>query len=86
MCIALRRHRIGVTEQTPDDGEAHPAGNEMRGVRVPVVMNAVVLQPRRYGDRLPDPFQVGDWLVWLATRKEKGGAFPCNVTHAAQQF
>ena len=69
--ITLGRNWVGVTEQTPDDGETHAAGNQMRSVSVSVIVNAVVFQSCRCGHRLPEPLQVGDWPVYLATPEKE---------------
>ena len=44
MSVSLRCGRVGVAKKASDDRQAEAAGDEVRGVRVPVVVNSVVSQ------------------------------------------
>jgi hypothetical protein len=46
MSVTLGRRRGRVPQQSPDDLKAEPAGNEMGRISVPVVVPAIVRNPR----------------------------------------
>lgn len=58
MRIALRRLRLGVAQQSADDGEAFSRRDKMRGVDVPQVVTAYVAKPRLGPDIGPEPLDI----------------------------
>lgn len=49
-----------MSEQTPDDRQTHPAADQMRGVSMAVVVDAVVLDSRAPGHGAPEAFEISD--------------------------
>ena len=69
MRVTLCRGRVGVTEKAPDDLKAEPAGNEMGRISVPVVVPAIVRNPRLSHYGAPEFLDLAQRLTRLVAGK-----------------
>ena len=69
MSVTLGRCRCRVPQQSPDDLEAEPAGNEMGRISVPVVVPAIVRNPRLSHYGAPEFLDLAKRLTRLVAGK-----------------
>jgi len=72
MSVTLGRCRCRVPQQPPDDLEAESAGNEMGRISVPVVVPAIVRNPRLSHYGAPEFLDLAQRLTRLVAGKVPG--------------
>ena len=69
MGITLSCQRICMAEKPAHDLQAKPAGNEVRGMGMTVIVKAIIPEARMFGNTPPELLYTLQWFIWRVSGK-----------------